>query len=587
MEEKNKTPWLSSYGDVNFYLDYPEGSMSKVVLQTADKYPSQTALSCMGTKIKFSALKKNVIKMAKAFKSLGVKKGDIVTICLPNIPQAVYSLYALNYIGAVASMIHPLSAEKEIVFYIKEVGSKFVITLDIFYDKFEKVLKQVDIKNLIISGSAEELGSVKSKLYSLTKGKNDRNFTPAEKVVFWKDIIKAGKKEKVEFVDMDKNDTATILFSGGTTGITKGIELSNLNFNALALQTMTMAKNRVQGTKMLAAMPVFHGFGLGVCIHTMMVAGGESILVPRFNPESYAGLIRDHRPNYIAGVPTLYEALTRINTLNGVKLDHLYGVFSGGDSLSIELKKKFDKFLSDHGALVQVREGYGTTECVTASCLTPYNKYKEGSIGVPYPNTYYKICAPGTCDEVPYGTDGEICLKGPTVMVKYHNKPEETANTLKVHADGDIWLHTGDLGFMDEEGFIYFKQRIKRMIVTSGYNVYPSQLENVIDGHEAVQMSCVIGVKDPLKMQKIKAFITLKQGYEASPSLKKDIIRYCQEHIAKYAVPYDIEFRENLPKTLVGKIAYRVLEEEENIKADEKQRLREERKSAKTNDENN
>ncbi len=579
--EKNKTPWLSSYGDVNFYLQYPEGSMSKVVLETADKYPSQTALSCMGTKINFKSLKKNVIKMAKAFKWLGIKKGDVVTVCMPNIPQAVYSLYALNYIGAVASMIHPLSAEKEIVFYINEVESKFVITLDMFYDKFEKVLKEVDIKNLIISGSAEELGFIKSTLYGLTKGKKDRDFTPDEKVVFWKDIIKKSKGESVEFVDMDKNATATILFSGGTTGTTKGIELSNLNFNALAYQTMEMAHNRVQGTKMLAAMPVFHGFGLGVCIHTMMVAGGESILVPRFNPESYAGLIKDHRPNYIAGVPTLYEALTRINTLDGVKLDCLYGVFSGGDSLSIELKKKFDKFLDDHGALVHVREGYGTTECVTASCLTPYNKYKEGSIGVPYPDTYYTICKPGTCEELPYGEDGEICLKGPTVMVKYHDKEEETNNTLRVHADGDIWLHTGDLGYMDEEGFIYFKQRIKRMIITSGYNVYPSQIENVIDGHEAVQMSCVVGVKDTIRVQKIKAFIMLKEGFEPSPQLKKEIIRYCQERVAKYAIPYDIEFRDALPKTLVGKIAYRVLEEEENAKQEEREKRRQERLKAK------
>ncbi len=568
---ENKAPWLSSYGDSNFNLTYPTLSMSDLVLQTADKYPNTTALTCMGTKIKFSTLKAKVLKLAKAFQALGVKKGDVVTVCLPNVPQAVYSLYALNYIGAVASMIHPLSATKEIIFYLKEVNSKYAITLDIFYDKFEKVLKEVELEKLIISGSAEELGFIKSTLYGLTKGKKDRNFTPQANVIFWKKLLKLSSKAKtLTPCHMSATDVATILFSGGTTGINKGVELTNLNFNALAYQTIEMAHNPVTGTKMLAAMPVFHGFGLGVCIHTMMVAGGTSILVPRFNPESYAQLIKDYRPNYIAGVPTLYEAITRINTLDGVSLDCLYGVFSGGDSLSIELKKKFDKFLDEHNAKIHVREGYGTTECVTASCLTPFDKYKEGSIGVPYPDTYYKICKVGTTEEAPYGEDGEICLKGPTVMNGYHNKPEETANTLKVHDDGDIWLHTGDLGYMDEEGYIYFKQRIKRMIITSGYNVYPSQIENAIDGHEAVQMSCVIGVKDPLRVQKIKAFVTLKAGYQPSSALKKEIIRHCVEHVAKYAVPYDIEFREQLPKTLVGKIAYKVLEDEENAKVDAK-----------------
>ena len=362
---------------------------------------------------------------------------------------------------------------------------------------------------------------------------------------------------------MDKNEPAVILFSGGTTGVTKGILLSSLNFNALALQTGAMCNKQIQGKKMLAAMPCFHGFGLGVCIHTMMVLGGESILVPKFNVKDYALLIKKNKPNYIAGVPTLYEALTRTNYLDGVKLDFLMGVFSGGDSLPVEIKRKFDNYLKEHGATIKIREGYGTTECVTASCLTPYNKEKEGSIGLPYPDTYYKICKVGTTEEVPYGEEGEICLTGPTIMLGYYNKPEETANTLKKHEDGHVWLHTGDLGTMDEEGFVFFKQRIKRMIITSGYNVYPSQIENILDAHEAVQMSCVIGVKDEYKMQKIKAFITLKEGFTPSEDLKLDILKYCKNHIAKYAIPYDIEFRNELPKTLVGKVAYRVLEEEE------------------------
>ena len=317
---------------------------------------------------------------------------------------------------------------------------------------------------------------------------------------------------------------------------------------------------------MLAAMPVFHGFGLGVCIHTMMVAGGTSILVPRFNVKSYAELIMKNRPNFIAGVPTLFEALTRNQYLDKADLSCLKGVFSGGDSLSVELKKKFDAFLKSRNCSVRIREGYGTTECVTASCLTPYDKEKEGSIGIPYPDTYYMICKPGTTEPCDANEDGEICLRGPSVMLGYLDRPQETADTLRTHADGYVWLHTGDLGFMDEEGFIFFKQRIKRMIITSGYNVYPSQIENIIDGHPAVQMSCVIGVKDPYKMQKVKAFVVLKEGYNPDDGVKNDILEYCKKHIAKYAMPYDIEFRTELPKTLVGKVAYTVLEKEEAAK---------------------
>ena len=339
--------------------------------------------------------------------------------------------------------------------------------------------------------------------------------------------------------------------------------MSNLNFNALALQTLAMGHCVVPGARMLAAMPMFHGFGLGVCIHTMLAAGVTAILVPRVSVESYAKLLKKEKPNYIAGVPTLYEGITRNPYMDGVDMSQLLGVFSGGDTLSIELKKKFDSFLAEHGASVQVREGYGTTECVTASCLTPYHMYREGSIGLPFPDTYYKIVKPGTTDELPCGEDGEICLCGPSVMMEYINQPEETANVLKQHPDGHVWLHTGDLGNMDADGFIFFKQRIKRLIITSGYNVYPSQVENAIDAHEKVLMSCVIGVPDAYRMQKIKAFVVLKPNILPTPVLKEEILAHCGKLVAKYAMPYDIEFRSELPKTLVGKVAYTVLEKEE------------------------
>lgn len=564
-----KTPWISHYGDVPFHLEYPKDSMSGVVLATAEKYPSLPALSYMGRIIPYSLLEKNIKITAKAFASIGIKEGDKVTVCLPNIPQAIYCLYALNHIGAIASMIHPLSAESEIEFYLHTAGSKCAITLDQFYPKFEEVMKKYPLEKLIIASAGSELGTVKKVAFSLMNLGKTPKLPKNDTVMKWNEFFALGKKFKGDEPKVKKcdNDVAVILFSGGTTGTTKGIMLSNLNFNALALQTAAMSHYDIHAMKMLAAMPVFHGFGLGVCIHTMMVAGGLSILVPRFNVKAYANLIKTEKPNFIAGVPTLFEAITRNPYLDGVSLDFLRGVFSGGDSLSVELKKKFDKFLDEHGSPVHVREGYGTTECVTASCLTPYCEEREASIGLPYPDTYYQICAVGTCEEVPCGEEGEICLCGPSVMVGYMNNEVETANTLRTHADGNVWLHTGDLGKMDEDGFVYFKQRIKRMIITSGYNVYPSQIENILDAHPKVQMSCVIGVKDPYKMQKVKAFIVLRDGIKPSEDIRQELHEYCKKNVAKYALPYQIEFREELPKTLVGKVAYTVLEKE----AEEKQ----------------
>ena len=560
------TPWLESYGGVAPNLDYSENTMSEAVLETAAKEKDFPALTFMGKATSYTRLAAELDRVGRAFYALGVRPGTRVLVCLPNVPQAVFCLYGLNRIGAIPTMVHPLSAVSELAFYMNEADCHMAVTLDQFYGKFLEVKKQRPIDKLIVCRASDELA------FPLNIGQRlmtERKFpkVEGENDLVWKDFLRLADSVTEGYVaKKDFRTEAVVLFSGGTTGTTKGIMLSDLNFNALAHQTANMAHAEVHHAKMLAAMPVFHGFGLGVCIHTLMYIGGTSILVPRFNVKSYANLIRKTKPNYIAGVPTLFEAITRNRYLDGADLSCLRGVFSGGDSLTIELKKKFDKFLADHNASVRVREGYGTTECVTACCLTPYNKEKEGSIGIPFPDTYFQICKPGTCEELPYGEEGEICLTGPSMMLGYIGHEEENKETMRLHADGHVWLHTGDLGKMDAEGFIYFRQRIKRMIVTSGYNVYPSQLENIIEGHPAVQRSCVIGVKDPLKMQRVKAFIVLKDGYKADEAMREDLMKHCKAHIAKYALPSEIEFRDSLPTTLVGKVAYTVLEKEESEK---------------------
>ena len=300
-----------------------------------------------------------------------------------------------------------------------------------------------------------------------------------------------------------------------------------------------------------------------MCVHTILYAGAKSLLVPRLVLKEYAELIKKKRPNNIAGVPTLYEAMISNPFLDGVKLDFLEGVFSGGDSLSPELKKRFDKYLAEHGANVRVREGYGLTECVTASCLTPDDREVEGSIGIPFPDTFYEIRDPKTGERVQSGENGEICITGPSLMMGYIDREEETAEALRVHEDGETWLHTGDLGMMDENGFVYFRQRLKRVIITSGYNVYPSQIEAVLESHPSVSRCCVIGVPDAYRMQKVKAFIVPKEGIKPSDKLKEDILEHCKKDIARYAMPREVEFRTELPLTGVGKVAYSVLEKEE------------------------
>ncbi len=562
-----KTPWKDHLGEVPFHLDYFDGSMFEAVAAIAEKHPNNVAFDFMGRSTTYRTLVKEVEQCAKALKTIGVREGDRVTIAMPNCPQAIQMFYAVNLVGGICNMIHPLSAEKEIEFYLNASESVTAITLDQFYNKFENIRHNTKVVNIIIASIKDELSKPVKAGYMLTEGRKVKKIPDDAPVIRWRDFLHLARHCFYNYkVERKGDDPAVILYSGGTTGTTKGILLSNKNFNALGQQVIAANPMFRVGDKMLAAMPLFHGFGLGVCVHTMLSQGGRCILIPRFTAETYAKQIVKYKCNFIAGVPTLYEALLRLPSMENADLSSLKGVFSGGDSLSIELKKKFDKFLYDHNAKIQIREGFGTTECVTASCLTPPHMAKEGSIGLPFPDTYYKIVEPGTDKEVPYGTEGEILIAGPTVMMEYVGHPEETAQTLRKHDDGLTWIYTGDLGTMDDEGFIYFRGRAKRMIITSGYNVYPGQLENIIDAHEFVHMSCVIGVPDPYKMQKVKAFVMLKPGIPASDDTKEAILAYCRKNIAKYAMPYDIEFRAELPKTLVGKVAYRKLEEEEAAK---------------------
>ena len=551
------------------HLTYPEATMFEMVNRMAQEFPDEPAYEFYDKKTSYRQFVRRIERAARAFRASGIREGDAVTICMPNTPQALDCFYALSRIGAIANMVHPLSAQREVTDYLNISQSKMILTVDLFYEKVEAALGETDHAVTILTcRMQEELIWYIKPVYLLKKGKDYLKF-PRKPHLLWIDFLKRGDDKGVTLPppSFDPHRTAVILYSGGTSGKPKGICLTDLNFNACAMQAReAIGESFRKEFKMLSCMPLFHGFGLGINIHTVLIHGACCILMPTFTNQSYADMLRRKRPNFIAGVPTIFEALLHMPQLDGLDMSFLLGMFCGGDSLSVELKKKIDAFLKAHNASIQVREGYGLTECVTASCLTPKDDYREGSIGLPFPDTVYRIVKPGTDELLPPGEEGEIILKGPTLMQGYLGLPEETAKTLRVLSDGDTWLYTGDLGVMDEDGYVYFRQRLKRMIITNGYNVYPSQLENIIDSCPEVAYSCVIGVKDPRRMQRVKAFIVPADGIEPTDDLKERIMEQLRLHIAKYALPREMEFRAQLPKTLVGKVAFRQLEQEEEAK---------------------
>jgi len=568
MQTKIKTPWLNSYGKMKPHLTYPDFSLYEQIKETADRYPKYTALNYFGNKITYHELIAKIDQCARSLKLIGIEKDDVITICMPNTPEAVYAFYAINKLGAIANMIHPLSAENEIKYYLDISESKVLITIDMAWDKINTILAKTSVKTSIIVSVKDSMPLYLKVGYISTKGRKIKQPPLSKNVLNWNDFIKTGKKMTTDNENAKTNGSAyaAILYSGGTTGYPKGIVLSNLNFNALALQGIEACACLLPGDRILSIMPIFHGFGLGICIHTALTYGGEAIILPQFSVKTFDKLISKYRPNIIAGVPTLYEALLMNEKIAKMDLSCIKCAISGGDSISINLKRKVDSFFQSHHANIQIREGYGLTECVTGSCLTPIDYYREGSIGLPYPDTYYKIVKPATHTEVDYGEEGEIVVSGPTVMVGYLKEEKETNRTLQRHDDGLLWLHTGDLGYMDKDGFIYFKQRLKRMIISSGYNVYPQYIENIIDSHPDVFMSTVIGIAHPYKKEVAKAFVILKKDVKPTEELKTEIYALCQKNLAKYSLPYEIEFRDSLPKTLVGKVAYKVLAEEEQGK---------------------
>ena len=565
LNKKNniKTPWLKYYKEgVPAHLNYPKGTMVGYFLEAVARYPENIAIEYYGRTYTYRAFYEMIRDTAKSLKSQGVKEGDTIAICMPNTPEAILMFYAANMVGALVSLIHPLSAEKEIQNYINGSGATFLLSLDLVYDKVHNIVDNTCIKKIVIASAGDSLKTIKKFLYKFKNRGTVPKIELTDDIMTWNEFINYGYDYQGEIACLKgANDPAVILYSGGTSGDPKGILLTNMNFNALALSCHKMIEQSGEGESILAILPIFHGFGLGVCIHTTLGCGMRVVLIPNFNPKDFGKLLHKHKISIVCGVPSLFESLTK-TSMGKNDLSKLKSAISGGDFMSKDLKNKVDTYFREHGSNAEIRVGYGLTEASAAICVTPTGGYRESSIGIPFPDTYVKVVRVGTHDEVPYGEDGEICISGPTVMMGYLNNLEETIQTLQIHEDGRTWLHTGDVGSMDKDGFVYFKQRVKRIIISNGYNLYPSYIETIINSHPDVFTSTVIGIPHPKKVQVAKAFIVLKDGVKPSKEVEKSIRLHCEKNLARYSLPAVYEFRESLPKTLVGKVAYRELEKE-------------------------
>lgn len=563
---KIKSPWMKFQDTKTNEIEVPKISIYEVFKKTALKNPFVPAYNYFGKVVTYKKFLHQINRTAEAFKRYGVKFGDTVTICLPNFPEGIISMYALNKIGAIANMVHPLSGEEEIKNYVNNSNSKIILTLDFNKKKIKEIIDKTKLKYVIIVDADDSLKLHLKFGYKLANNKifNEEKLT--KPYIKFKKFLNTNPGEEID-EETEPNDNivdrdAIILHSGGTTGSPKDILLTNGNFNALAIQGAHLFSHFRKGDKVLTVMPIFHGFGLGVSIHCIYYLCGETILVPKFEAKKCDNLIKKYKPNYIIGVPTLYEAIIGNKGFKKADLSFLEVAISGGDTLTESLKNRANAFFKEHNSPAIIEQGYGLSEAVAATSYAKKELEAPCSIGIPLLGNYYKIVAEGTEKEVPYNHDGEICIYGPTVMKGYLNQPEETAKVLRKHKDGRIWLHTGDIGCMSEDGIITFKQRYKRMIVSSGYNVYPQHIEDIINSHESVLKSCVVGTPHKYKIQVPIAFIVLKDDQKPTLKIKKEIDQLCVKNLPKFSVPQKYIFKEEFPTTLVGKVDYRTLQTE-------------------------
>ena len=545
--------------------EYPDCSMFEYLKRNSNKRPEYIALEFQGKKITYKDLIIQVEYTAKALIAAGIKKGDIISVISVNIPQAVIMIYAANRIGAIANMIHPLLSKKEMCEFIENTDSAAVFILDQIYPKIKDISwKKGFNPKIIVATISEALPVYLRSVYNL-KNRFKLSVNPEHDIITWKNLLNLAKNKKEELTaDTGKaDDTAIIMYSGGTTGLPKGIMLTNLNFNSYAIQVYYVSgMPDIAGNKTLAVLPLFHGFGLATCIHSTLCSGMHLYLMPKFDPQKSIDLVFKKKINCICAIPSLFEALRRHPKIETQDLSFIKTLITGGDKLQKNLYIKLSSMLEKGNSSGKLCDAYGQTECVSGCIANPYFAVNPESVGIMQPDMIGKIVKPGTHEEVPNGTDGELCVCGPTVMKGYYKNEEETKMVLQVHPDGKTWLHTGDMFSRDDEGYFYFKQRISRMIISAGYNIYVTQVEKAILNCSAVEQCCVVGVTDKVRGQKIRAHVVLRSASADKETVKKKILEKCEENLPEYSIPHDIRFCESLPVTNLGKIDFKALENE-------------------------
>lgn len=564
---KKKKLWEKYYSKEEREVDVPDMSLYEFLWQENEFRQDNYALNYFGKKMRYRELFYEIELCAKALKKIGVQDGDVISICLPNVPEAVILFYAVSKIGAVANMIHPLSAEEEIKKSVVDTKSIYLFTVNFNYKKILAIYPETSLIQTILISPRDSMPTALGIGYFLTNDCKIR--LPKEDAHFqlWKDFRLLGAEYQQKVLKPCRaKDLAVILHSGGTSGEPKSILLSNGNINVVMNQARIALPENDSSDSMLGILPMFHCFGLVECVHYPLTLGACLILVPKFDAARFDKLLRKYRPSIIPGVPTLFEALLTNKHMDDIDLSNVKYVVSGGDSLNEERNLAVNEFLKKHHCPSKIVQGYGMTETSGGCIFSTKASYALGSVGIPLPSNDIKIVDPDTREEVETGDVGEILISGPSVMVGYLDDEVETNKVLEKDRKGKIWVHTGDLGYLDQDGRLFFVQRLKRLIISSGYNVYPSHIEEVLNKHPAILNSCVVGIPHPYKVQVPKAYIVLKNNVKDSFSLRLEIREYCEKNLAKYMIPKDFVYRSALPKTMVGKVDYRKLEEEEKSK---------------------
>ncbi|MGB9700036.1 MAG: long-chain-fatty-acid--CoA ligase [Thermodesulfobacteriota bacterium] len=537
-------PWLKFYDKgVPFHLDYQRTPLTYFLDEAATRFPENLAVIFQEERITYRRLAQKTRHLAAALLHLGLRPGERVAIMLPNCPQYIVAYYAILKIGGVVVNVNPMYVERELEFQLKDAGVVNIVAGQEFYPRLAAVKEQVGLQRIILTDFRD------ASLANLPSA------PPIDKqagTFALRELWTLGEGLSLPHIKVGPEDVALLQYTGGTTGLSKGAMLTHFNLVANVQQCVSWNPEIQKGKeRMLAVLPFFHVYGMTVAMNEAIYLGATIILLPRFQVDDTLEAINRYRPTRFPGVPTMYIALINHPRLKEYDISSIKVCSCGSAPMPVEALKRFEELTGG-----KISEGYGLTEASPVTHGNPFfGKRKIGSIGLPRPDTDAKIVdlELGEC-ELPPGEEGELCISGPQVMKGYWNRPEETAKTLR-----QGWLYTGDIARMDEEGYFYIVDRKKDMIICGGYNVYPREVEEVLYMHPKIMEACVIGVPDPYRGETVKAFVVLKKGEKSTP---EEIIDFCRQNLARYKAPTIIEFREELPKSHVGKILRKALRAE-------------------------